>query len=177
MMTRTEAIDRIAREDIARLSPERRAEELSSAGSEEGLLESRRDRCAAAVSAYLIARLAEVGVIVDALDGMPVHRESCPCCGRRTLEHISSWDICLVCWWEDEGVDNERANDFVSGANGVSLAQARHAYLVCGIYDPERTDLRELQDPPEMYALGRVFTLAADGRTVSEPATGWSGVV
>jgi hypothetical protein len=177
MMTRAEAIDRVAREDIARLSPELRAEELASAGSEEALLQLRRERCAAATSAYLIARLAKLGVVIDALGGAPAHRESCPCCGRRTLEKLNSWDICLVCWWEDEGFDNERANEMIGGSNGyMSLTQARHAYLTCGIYDPERTDLREVQDPPEMYELGRVFTLGADGRTVREPATRWSGV-
>jgi hypothetical protein len=177
-VTRDEAIDRVAREDIARLSPELRAEELACAGSEELLLLLRRERCAPATTAYLIARLAKLGVVIDALDGAPAHREPCPCCGWRTLEKLRNWEICLVCWWEDDGVDNDRANEVMGSPNGyMSLAQARHAFLTCGIYDPERTDLRELQDMPEMYARGRVFTLDADGRTVREPATRWSGVV
>jgi hypothetical protein len=96
----------------------------------------------------------------------------CPCCGLRTLDR-GDYEICYVCWWEDDGRDNADATD-ESGANGgISLAEARFNYLTTGIYDPARSDLRDKQESPERYARGREFVIDADG-TLREPATGWS---
>ena len=57
----------------------------------------------------------------------------CPCCGYYTFENRpdGSFDICPVCFWEDDGVqlDNEQ---YEGGANTVSLAQARVNYVNYG---------------------------------------------
>ena len=49
----------------------------------------------------------------------------CPCCEFFTLDEYNIYDICPVCFWEDDGaVMNE---DF-SGPNGMTLAEGRAAY-------------------------------------------------
>ena len=50
----------------------------------------------------------------------------CPCCGFPTLEARGDFEICLVCWWEDDGQDDADADTVAGGPNGrYSLTQAR----------------------------------------------------
>jgi hypothetical protein len=100
--------------------------------------------------------------------------EPCPCCGRLTLRERGAYDICRVCWWEDDGQDNSEADAVRGGPNSdLSLTQARVNVLVWGIFDPRRTDLRAGQDPAEAHEVRRSFVLDADRSTIAEPATGW----
>lgn len=57
---------------------------------------------------------------------------TCPCCGYITLsERPGSYDICHVCFWEDDPV---QILDpwFEGGANKPSLVQAQATYATCG---------------------------------------------
>ena len=50
----------------------------------------------------------------------------CPCCNEGTIN--SQYDICLVCGWEDDIVQNEDEN-FSGGANKMSLIEHRQNFL------------------------------------------------
>jgi hypothetical protein len=57
----------------------------------------------------------------------------CPCCGCRTLGQRGGFEICPVCYWEDDGQDDHDADIVRGGPNGsLSLSQARANYLRCG---------------------------------------------
>jgi len=56
----------------------------------------------------------------------------CPCCGYATLDERGAYDICLVCFWEDDGQDNADAHLVKGGPNDVSLSQARRNYIEFG---------------------------------------------
>ena len=66
-------------------------------------------------------------------------RFACPCCGYPTLTERAAYDICSLCYWEDDGQDTDHANEFWPGPNhGYSLSEARsnfHTYL--SMYPPE----------------------------------------
>ncbi|MFL6002579.1 MAG: CPCC family cysteine-rich protein [Nocardioides sp.] len=49
----------------------------------------------------------------------------CPCCGYKTLPHRGEYDLCPVCWWEDEGLEPWE----FSGPNGKTLVEAQQEYL------------------------------------------------
>ncbi len=53
---------------------------------------------------------------------------TCPCCGYKTLtEPIGSYDICPICFWEDDSIQFE--NPFMSsGANHVSLYEGQRNF-------------------------------------------------
>lgn len=51
----------------------------------------------------------------------------CACCGQFTLEAENECDICEVCGWEEDSLQNVYP-DFSGGANEMSLNQAREAY-------------------------------------------------
>lgn len=53
----------------------------------------------------------------------------CPCCGYYTFleEPTGNYDICPVCYWEDDPIQAEDP-DYEGGANTVSLNKARENY-------------------------------------------------
>lgn len=62
----------------------------------------------------------------------------CPCCGLPTLSERGVYDICTVCWWEDDGQDDAQADEVYGGPNhSYSLTHARQNYRAHGhMYDP-----------------------------------------
>ncbi len=57
----------------------------------------------------------------------------CPCCGYKTLSERAAYDICKVCFWEDDGQDDSSATEIWGGPNGdLSLSQARVNYKLFG---------------------------------------------
>ncbi|WP_370770923.1 CPCC family cysteine-rich protein [Actinomadura roseirufa] len=71
---------------------------------------------------------------------------ACPCCGHLTLERRGYFEICPVCFWEDDGQDDHDADESRGGANrGLSLTEARRNYAAYGAYD--RRVLRYVRAP------------------------------
>jgi hypothetical protein len=61
----------------------------------------------------------------------------CPCCGYYTLDAppAGSFDLCAVCYWEDDGVQL-RDPTYTGGANKLSLEQARLHFAQHGSCEP-----------------------------------------
>ncbi|QIK70725.1 hypothetical protein G7062_10625 [Erysipelothrix sp. HDW6C] len=53
----------------------------------------------------------------------------CPCCNYKTLKEFGNYDICPVCFWEDDGVVDL---DIISGPNHISLRQAQRNFMMFG---------------------------------------------
>ncbi len=110
---------------------------------------------------------------IDTIIGEPVELESCPCCGYRTIGERGNYDICKVCWWEDDGQDNQHSEQVMGGPNyGISLVMGRYNYLVYGLYDPKRTDLMEKKAEEREYKRGRIFEIIENEYLV-EKETDW----
>lgn len=62
-----------------------------------------------------------------------MRRYTCSCCGYKTLVEGTrdSYEICVVCYWEDDFVQNEDP-DYEGGANEVSLRQAQENFKIYG---------------------------------------------
>jgi hypothetical protein len=57
----------------------------------------------------------------------------CPCCGYKTLPERGGFDICPVCFWEDDGQDDHDAEVVRGGPNySLSLTQARANFQAIG---------------------------------------------
>lgn len=79
-------------------------------------------------------------------------RFTCPCCGYLTLEERGGFEICPVCYWEDDGQDDHDADTVRGGPNSaLSLAQARKNYAAFGACD-ERS--KKHVRPPRLDELG-----------------------
>jgi hypothetical protein len=46
-------------------------------------------------------------------------QNTCPCCGYYTLPARCSWEICLICFWEDDGQDELDGDKIYGGPNGA----------------------------------------------------------
>jgi hypothetical protein len=96
-----------------------------------------------ATNDYLAEHLrAVVGVQVDRVEGELPTWLPCPVCGYRTFEIVGDWDTCPVCGWNSDPVQ-EAMHDDPTGANGISLNQARRNYQAIGAISEEV--LAELQ--------------------------------
>jgi len=51
----------------------------------------------------------------------------CPVCGEYEFEKDSDYDVCPVCWWENDGVQLDDP-DYDGGANEKSLNECRAAW-------------------------------------------------
>lgn len=57
----------------------------------------------------------------------------CPCCHYLTIEEPAGYEICPVCFWEDDGQGDEDAREIRGGPNGsMSLCSARDNFARFG---------------------------------------------
>jgi hypothetical protein len=54
-------------------------------------------------------------------------KNSCPVCGYLTLHERDSFDICAICFWEDDGIDDFEVNED-SGPNHMTLKEGREIF-------------------------------------------------
>lgn len=86
--------------------------------------------------------------------------QRCPCCRCKTLGERANFEICEVCFWEDDGQDDIDADECRGGPNGsISLSKARTNYLRFGACEeamimnvrPPRPDEMSLVWLPESF--------------------------
>ncbi len=88
-------------------------------------------------SEELARRTAWFHEYTDRLDHKPPFLPlRCPCCLCLTLSERDSFDICPVCFWEDDGQDDHDADVVRGGPNGsLSLTSARANFKRFGACD------------------------------------------
>ena len=91
---------------------------------------------------------------------------ACPCCGYATLETRGQFEICPICFWEDDGQDDVDAHEEKGGPNRHSLLEGRKSFLLTGVAHPE--DHAAVRAPTSEDRRLRVFRLEGD-RVVEEP--------
>jgi len=65
----------------------------------------------------------------------------CPCCGYLTLHGRGGYEICTVCFWEDDGQDDHDADEIRGGPNkDFSLTMARDNFKKIGVWHPQYRD-------------------------------------
>jgi len=72
----------------------------------------------------------------------PKKKYKCFCCGYYTFEEnvIINHDICPVCAWENDGIQNFN-HTFCGGANEVSLNEARENFKLFDVSNKDYLDL------------------------------------
>lgn len=75
---------------------------------------------------------------------------ACPCCQHLTLSQRGAYDICPVCYWQDDPID-EWAPDDPSWANGgITTAQGRENFLAIGACRQEHVPHVRAANPDEI---------------------------
>lgn len=75
---------------------------------------------------YIAESLDTMGLGSFRVEGEVEKLEVCPCCNYRTLESIGNYDICGLCNWEDNGINDDEK---YSGPNHMTLGEARKNFL------------------------------------------------
>ena len=72
----------------------------------------------------------------------------CPCCRHFTLTERGAFQICPVCYWEDDGQDDHNADTVRGGPNGdISLTIGRANYIAFGASRLE--DIAHVRSPTQ----------------------------
>lgn len=96
---------------------------------------------------YLADTLSRIGQECEVIGPVEV-LVPCPCCEYLTLSRRGQYDICRVCFWEDDGSDDP---EHASGPNRSTLAEARHSFALIGASSPKAV-IHVLPDGPQRYA-------------------------
>lgn len=59
----------------------------------------------------------------------------CPCCGYKTIDSDGHYDICPICFWEDDPF--QKVNIDEEGANKISLVEAQANYFRLGVSEEQ----------------------------------------
>ena len=70
----------------------------------------------------------------------------CPCCDHFTLDEVGIYDICPVCFWEDDGTTGEHS----FSPNGIPLSEARINYVKYGVSAERFVQHVRLPKPDEL---------------------------
>jgi hypothetical protein len=91
-----------------------------------------------------------VNLIKGAVPGITYE---CPCCGYKTLAERGGYNICPVCFWEDDGQDDHDADEVRGGPNkDLSLTQARRNFLRIGACEEDM--VQHVRAPNEDEKIG-----------------------
>ncbi|WP_317442668.1 CPCC family cysteine-rich protein [Streptomyces collinus] len=89
----------------------------------------------------------------------------CPCCGFITLAERGAFEICNVCFWEDDGQDEHDASKVHGGPNhDLSLRQARQNFETIGACNEYRAQFvrdplpEEHPDRSKPYGTGTLYS-------------------
>ncbi len=105
------------------------------------------------VNEFIQQKLSEIGSPDVRVTGEPETMETCACCGFNTLTERGAYDICPVCFWEDDG--NMEA-DAYSGPNHMTLREGRDNFLKFGACDESAVDHIDL-DGPKKFVKAKSF--------------------
>ncbi len=78
--------------------------------------------------------------------------KTCPCCGYRVFSSIGDYEICPICFWEDDIVQL-RFPSLAGGANEPSLIQAQQNFIEYGAMEKRfidkvrKPEKDEIKDP------------------------------
>jgi hypothetical protein len=68
-------------------------------------------------------------------------RFPCPCCGYLVFgEPPGSYDICKICFWEDDALQLEYATTLAGGANHTTLQEAQQNFADIGVCEERCVD-------------------------------------
>jgi len=62
------------------------------------------------------------------VNSLDILKNSCPVCGYLTLDERDAFDICGICFWEDDGIDDFEENQD-SGPNHMTLKEGRLIFV------------------------------------------------
>lgn len=92
-----------------------------------------------------------------------MEKYTCPCCGYRTLDRFHDYQICTICYWEDDPYQFENIDE--TGANHVSLRLGQKNYKRFGACEKDmckyirKPNKNDVYDEPKIINEKRIITV------------------
>jgi len=84
----------------------------------------------------------------------PIKKSACDCCGFLTLGRKNIYEVCHVCYWEDDPAHSQNPKE-VGGSNHISLEQARANFIKFGACEEKYAKAVSKPSPEEIPAQAR----------------------
>ena len=99
----------------------------------------------------------------------------CPCCDHFSLDARGQYDICMVCFWEDDGTDIDTP-DAHSGPNHMTLREGRRNFTLVGACEakhrahvlPEAKRAQYKLESRKISRASTIKTVHIDGTRISD---------
>ena len=142
ILNRNEAIKLASFVQMVSLTPEKKSVKVEDALAEAELLDASETDANMYLRKYLEKELASVknSYIRQIIEQVFSHEISikgrqpllypCFCCDYKTIEERGDYCICEVCYWEDDGVDQEER---FSSPNKMTLREGRENFELYGV--------------------------------------------
>lgn len=99
-----------------------------------------------------------------------VLKNSCPVCGYLTLNERNIFDICAICFWEDDGIDDFEENED-SGPNHMTLKEGRR------IFREAKWKLMRNNYPDNHFMSALKFQFGVIDNLIEQNSTDTAGIV
>ncbi|SDW89960.1 Cysteine-rich CPCC [Marininema mesophilum] len=111
------------------------------------ILEGLKNKFIGVKNAYLSKRVSNIEDREIIVTGEEEKLFACPCCRYRTIEDRGHYEICPVCFWEDDGSDQATVYSF---PNHMTLEQGRFNFDKFGCVN-DRLKNKLCKDSVDMY--------------------------
>lgn len=106
---------------------------------------------------------------------------TCPCCGYPLLNERAAFEICPLCWWEDDGLDDADGDpgdlDRISGPNHETLRQAREHFEEHCVTEVRGGRIIRGMNDPEAVENNRTIVWALDALVEAPDAAAVEGMI
>jgi hypothetical protein len=92
------------------------------------------------LNSYILNKLHQININCLEIIGLEENLRSCPCCAYKTLDSNGEYDVCKVCFWEDDGNNDPL---IYSNVNKITLGDAQSNFIEIGAYDKKALFLLE----------------------------------
>lgn len=90
----------------------------------------------------------------------------CPVCGQHDFTEPGSFDICPICGWEDDELQNEDHN-YAGGANDLSVNEARIEFFLLNLKETS-DDAHRCKEKYE-HTISEIYSRYAALNRLTEP--------
>ncbi|MEI3790168.1 MULTISPECIES: CPCC family cysteine-rich protein [unclassified Chryseobacterium] len=124
------AINILSLDDYSKMTIEEREKMTDEEGfDKEELFEYIKDRYIGIKLSYIEEKIKKLYQLSINVNGTPKELFTCPCCNYKTILEKGNYQICRVCFWEDDGGKDESKYSHV---NHMTLKEAKDNFKTKG---------------------------------------------
>ncbi|GEN74246.1 CPCC family cysteine-rich protein [Chryseobacterium lathyri] len=123
-------IEILSLQDYSKMTFEEKEELIELEGiEEEEIFEYLKEKYIGLKVSYIEEKIKTQYQLSINVNGIPKELFPCPCCNYKTIKDKGNYEICKVCFWEDDGNDDKSK---YSQVNHMTLGEAKDNFKIKG---------------------------------------------